>query len=169
MSQAVADAGPIIHLAEIGHISLLNIFETVYIPDAVWKETVGKERVTNRTFEQIHNIQQRTASASDVLRYSQDNVLEGLHAGELESLYLCQEIGVYTILTDDLAVRDAAKGLGIRPVGSLGVIVRAYQMGMIELSIAEALLHDLYLESSLYVTRAIVDLAIEQVRLLSTS
>ena len=43
---AVVDAGPLIHLTEIGCLSLLRIFDTLHIPDAVWSETVGQGRVS---------------------------------------------------------------------------------------------------------------------------
>ncbi len=72
------------------------------------------------------------------------------------------EVGVPILLTDDLAVRDAAKRLGLTPVGSLGVIVRAYRLGHIILTQAEHRIAALYDASSLFVTRAIVELAIEQ-------
>jgi predicted nucleic acid-binding protein len=68
------------------------------------------------------------------------------------------------LLTDDLAVRDTARRFGLIPVGSLGVVVRAYRVGDISLEDAEQHLADLYDVNSLFVTRAIVDLAIEQLR-----
>jgi hypothetical protein len=46
----------------------------------------------------------------------------------------------------------------------LGVIVRAYRVGQLSLADAERHLTDLYAVSSLFVTRAIVELAIEQLR-----
>ena len=69
-----------------------------------------------------------------------------------------------TLLTDDLAVREAAKSLNLTPVGSLGIVVRAYHLGNISLAEAEYCLNALYDVSSLFVTRAIVGLAIEQLR-----
>lgn len=90
--------------------------------------------------------------------------MEELHAGEKESLYLSKLLNVSLLLTDDLAVRKAAKHLGLRPVGSLGVVVRAYREGKISLEDAEQYLIDLYETSTLFVTRAIVELAIEQLR-----
>jgi predicted nucleic acid-binding protein len=71
---------------------------------------------------------------------------------------------VTVLLTDDLAVREAAKRLRLTPVGSLGVIVRAYRVGQLSLADAERHLTDLYAVSSLFVTQAIVELAIEQLR-----
>jgi predicted nucleic acid-binding protein len=61
-------------------------------------------------------------------------------------------------------VRDAAKDLGLTPIGSLGVVVRAYREGRISLADTERHISDLYTVSSLFVTRAIVELAIEQLR-----
>jgi predicted nucleic acid-binding protein len=65
-------------------------------------------------------------------------------------------------LTDDLAVRDAAKLLNIVPVGSLGIVVKAYKSGQISLNYAEQSITALHDNSSLFVTRAIVEIAIEQ-------
>jgi predicted nucleic acid-binding protein len=87
-----------------------------------------------------------------------------LHRGELECLTLCRELGLSLLLTDDLAARDAAKSLGITPVGSLGVVVRSHMAGLLSLKDAESCLEDLYRVSSLFVTHAIVELAIEQLR-----
>jgi predicted nucleic acid-binding protein len=68
------------------------------------------------------------------------------------------------LLTDDLAVRRAAKALSLTPVGSLGVIAKAYRIGRISLAAAERHLRELYTVSSLFVTQTIVDLAIERLR-----
>ncbi len=77
-------------------------------------------------------------------------------------MYLCRQIGIPVLLTDDLAVRESAQHLQLTPVGSWGVVVRAYRMGHISLSEAEHHIAALYETSSLFVTRTIVELAIEQ-------
>jgi predicted nucleic acid-binding protein len=68
------------------------------------------------------------------------------------------------LLTDDLAVREATRHLGMRAVGSLGVVVGAYHKGQLSLTEAEEQLGNLYRVSSLFVTWTIVELAIEQLR-----
>ena len=45
MSAAVADAGPLIHLDEIGWLTLLRLFDVIHVPDAVWSESVQPGRV----------------------------------------------------------------------------------------------------------------------------
>jgi predicted nucleic acid-binding protein len=52
--------------------------------------------------------------------------------------------------------------LDLTPVGSLGIIVRAYRKALISFEDAHRHLEDLYDVSSLFVTRAIVELAIDQ-------
>lgn len=159
---AVTDAGPLIHLAEVGCLTLLRVFGIVHIPDAVWSETVGQARVPQADVWALSIIQRHTLPRSELERFVRENALQDLHSGECESLYLCHRVNVPILLTDDLAVRDAAKRLGLTPVGSLGIIVRAYRLGYIALIEAERHITALYDTSSLFVTRTIVELAIEQ-------
>jgi hypothetical protein len=46
---AVADAGPIIHLAEIGCLAFLRLFKQLHVPQMVWAETVGLGRVVENS------------------------------------------------------------------------------------------------------------------------
>lgn len=66
------------------------------------------------------------------------------------------------LLTDDLAVRYRAKSLGLTPVGSLGIVVRAYHLDAISREAAVSKIQALQDISSLFVTPAIVALAIGQ-------
>ena len=159
VERAVADAGPLIHLYEVGHTDLLSLFDVLYIPDAVWAESVGKSRISPLS---LANVQRHTITGIDIEHFVQTHSLSNLHAGEWESLFLCRQLVVPLLLTDDLAVRDATKRLQIRPVGSLGIVVRGYREGHLTRSEAEQTLVALYEESSLFVTQAIVEIAIEQ-------
>lgn len=159
---AVADAGPLIHLAEIEGFSLLSIFEILHISGAVWSETVETGRVHGAEVLALSNTRRHTLADADVTRFVGEHNLHSLHVGERECLLLCQQISVPLLLTDDLAVRKAAKSLGLTPVGSLGVVVKAYRLGHVSLADAERLIAGLYDVSTLFVTRAIVELAIDQ-------
>lgn len=154
---AVADTGPLIHLAEVGCLPLLSIFETLHIPEGVWRE--AERPATIR--EALQSASRHTLALEEIERFTAEHRLEKLQAGERESLLLCSQLGVPVLLTDDLAVRHAAKRLSLTPVGSLGVIAKAYRMDRISREEAERHLRDLYLVSSLFVTQTIVDLAIE--------
>lgn len=158
----MADAGPLIHLTEIGCLPLLHVFETLHIPDSVWLETVEQRRVREVDFLGLSNVRHHTLVHTQVAQFIQEKGLEKLQAGEVECLSLCQQLGVSTLLTDDLAVRETAMRLYLTPVGSLGIVVRAYRVGHISLADAEHHITDLYDVSSLFVTRAIVEMSIEQ-------
>jgi len=161
---AVADAGPLIHLNQIDQLPLLGVFSRVDIPGAVWAETVGAGRVAQRDLENAVPIRRREIDAPALQQFVQQFGPFPLHPGEMEALVLCRQLGAALLLVDDLAAREAAQRQGVRPVGSLGVVVRAYHAGRIPLARAEDCIQRLYRVSSLFVTQAIADLAIEQLR-----
>jgi predicted nucleic acid-binding protein len=159
---AVAASGPLIHLAEIGGLLLLHVFDTLHIPDAVWSETIEQNHVPQGDVLVLGIVQRHALLTPQVVRFIEDYDLASLHTGEREALFLCQQTGVPTLLTDDLAVREAAKRLNLTPVGSLGIVVRAYRLGHISLAEAERHIAALYDTGSLFVTRTIIELALEQ-------
>lgn len=161
---AVADAGPLIHLAEIGCLSVLTIFAALHIPDAVWSEKVEAGRVRGTDISGLGNIHRHALPGEQVSHFIADHGLQRLHAGEREGLYLCQRDSVSILLTDDLAVREAVRHLSLTPVGSLGVVVRAYHLDRFSLADAAQYLERLYDVSTLFCTQAIVELAIQQLR-----
>lgn len=144
-------------------MSLLRLFTNLYIPNTVWQEATSSGRVSPAELQALPNIRRCDLSPEGVTQFARGNSLTHLHAGECESLYVCIEDKVSLLLTDDLAVRDAAKSLGLTPVGSLGVIVSAYRVRMITIPVAEQYIFDLQDISSLFVTRAIVELALESI------
>lgn len=159
---AVADAGPLIHLSEIGGLDLLVQFEPLYIPDIVWEEARRHAREGIGSFEGHFILQTVSQEAEE--SFGRSHSLDGLQRGERAALYLCSSSKIGVVLTDDLAARQAAERLGIRPVGSLGIVARGFRLGMVTMEQAEALLWGLYRVSSLFVTAAIVELALEELR-----
>jgi predicted nucleic acid-binding protein len=164
LNEAVADSGPLIHLAEIGCLHLLSIFDILHVPHAVWLETVERARLSERDLSAATNIQRYALPHFEVDQFVEEQKITELHAGERECLFICRDKSISMLLTDDMAVRDAAKRFDLMPVGSLGVIVKAYTRGEISLQDAEHYIGNLYSISSLFVTRTIADLAIEKLR-----
>ncbi|MBU4273259.1 MAG: hypothetical protein KKA28_15475 [Planctomycetes bacterium] len=159
---AVADAGPLIHLGEIDSLRLLGVFSSIHVPDGVWAETIGAGRVRAEEFESAVAVHRHAVGATALRRFIEESGLTPLHPGETECLLLCRRLHTPLLLADDLAAREAAQRQGIRPVGSLGIVVRAFHTGRISLAEAEECIHRLYHISSLFVTQAIADLAIER-------
>src|SRR4051794_38730523 len=84
----VCDAGPLIHLDELGCLDLLSDFREVLVPDAVWAE-VARHRPSalRRRRMQLKRV---TVSAKAAAKLSKlaDNF--ALAAGEVESLILME-------------------------------------------------------------------------------
>jgi len=158
----VSDTGPLLHLSEIGGSKLLWQFKKIYVPDSVRFEYEKHKGENDPDVISFTNVKQITIDEKILQNFIQQYNLSELHFGETECLYLCRNLSVAVILTDDLAVRDIASSMGITPVGSLGVILRSYREKMISLTQAEKHIIDLYETSSLFVTRTIVDLVIEK-------
>ncbi|MCP4700858.1 MAG: hypothetical protein GY862_28990 [Gammaproteobacteria bacterium] len=156
-----ADAGPLIHLHEINMLSLLENFAELHIPDAVWEESTHHERIPATMLECLPNLVRHRLASDDCL-YAQ--ALRHLQAGEKECLCLCGQLQVSVVLTDDLAAREAATKRGLTPVGSVGVIAKCCFARKIMPAQAENALLQLYENSSLFVTKAIVESAIETLR-----
>jgi len=118
----VADAGPIIHLDELGCLDLLCDFERVLVPESVWQEI---DHHRPRALEVFSALFVRASPHTDSPLVSALTPLYTLHRGEQEALQLCMECPESLLLTDDTAARLAAKALGIAAHGTLGLLVRA--------------------------------------------
>jgi predicted nucleic acid-binding protein len=148
---AVSDAGPLIHLAEIDALELLAAFDTLLIPETVYAEveTGGiPDGLSDRSYELVDAAARPVPSTE-------------LDAGERAALAVATDHDV-TFLTDDLAAREAASEVGVDVHGSIGIIALGYHRGMLHREQAASLMHALQQETSLFVTRAIVERGIRQ-------
>jgi predicted nucleic acid-binding protein len=156
---AVADTGPLIHLHEIGRFQLLTLFSQIHIPQTVWCEATLRQHPSEMELESLGIMRRHQATPRSLPAPTESFKL---HQGELECLNLCRELKIPLLLTDDLDARNAAKELQLQPVGSLGIIVAAFYRQSLTRPEARESLEHLHSISSLFVTRAIVDLAVEQ-------
>lgn len=103
--RAVADAGPLIHLGEIGALSLLSAVDDLVVP-----ETVIQELEEGGLPEGLTGLEYETRSVEETsARFG------NLDAGERAALELATRAGdEYVFLTDDLAARETATEEGLR-------------------------------------------------------
>ena len=160
---AIADAGPLIHLYEADQLKLLKLFSTVHVPDMVWREATESGRVPEGAFLGVPVILRHGSAPGD---WRNKERFPQLHSGEREALRVCEELGIALLLTDDLAARKAAIGAGVTPVGSVGIIAKSQVAGTIDFTEAERALRELYDTSSLFVSKAIIEGAIDALRVL---
>ena len=144
---AVADAGPPIHLDELGVLELLADFREVWVPDAVWRE-LQRHRPNVLKNVAIHWVRHRALPNSNVDALAR---LYTLHAGEREALSLCMDKPDLLLLTDDSAARLAAQALAVPAHGTLGILIRAIRRNQLPYSAVLDLLSGIPNRSSLHI------------------
>jgi len=129
----VSNTSPILNLAIIGQLDLLRQqFAEVLIPFAVRAELKPET-----TFPGAMAVQQaletewlHVAELKDV-RLARALALD-LDEGEAAAIALALELGAERILMDEHDGRVKAKALGLRPIGLLGVLLRAKREGALD-------------------------------------
>ncbi|MBM4467530.1 MAG: DUF3368 domain-containing protein [Chloroflexi bacterium] len=126
----VANAGPLIALAQIGHFSLLrSLYGELHIPPAVRDEVVASGRgrpgaVAVSAAAWIRVVGVRDTTAVQLLR-------ERLDAGESEAIVLAIELEADLLLIDEARGRRVAEARGLNKTGTVGTLIAAKKRGLI--------------------------------------
>jgi predicted nucleic acid-binding protein len=126
----VANAGPLIALAHIGHFSLLqSLYGRLYIPPAVRDEVVVSGRGRPGVVEVgaaawIDVVAVRDMTAVQLLQ-------ERLDAGESQAIVLAIELDAELLLMDEARGRRIAEARGLNKTGTLGALIMAKKRGLI--------------------------------------
>lgn len=122
-SLVICDAGPLIHLDELGCLDLLGDFDRIIVPDTVCSE-VDRHRPSVFSHPDVE-LQRMTAAKPVPAVLSSIARIFTLHAGEWEALRIALEFPSGIFLTDDTAARLAAGNLGIKVHGTIGILIRS--------------------------------------------
>ncbi|GAA5051593.1 nucleic acid-binding protein [Haladaptatus pallidirubidus] len=148
---AVADTGPLIHLAEIDALDLLTAIDELLIP-----ETVYAELEEGGIPPELSDLEWERIAVSEPLESSTE-----LYAGERAALAVAIERDDIVFLTDDLAAREFARNQNIEVHGSIGVVALACHRDVVSNDDAALLMRALQTETSLFITDAIVERGIK--------
>lgn len=157
----VCDAGPLIHLDEVGCLDLLADFSEVLVPDAVWREVQH-----HRPGALVHSsVQLRRVAPSRPAPAVMETLAQvlGLHAGEREALRVAMENQPSLLLSDDTAARLAAGKLGVVTHGTIGILVRAIRRQQRSKEQILVVLRSLLTHSTLHLKRSLLDEVIREV------
>ena len=124
----VSDTTPLISFLKIGHIDLLEkLFGIVYVPQAVYRELTIDERFSDEA-EQIDK--STFVIVKEVTNMGAVNVLKratGLDQGESEAIVLSDEMNADILLMDEMKGRKVSEEMGIKVMGTIGVLMVAYE------------------------------------------
>lgn len=157
---AVLDAGPLIHLDEVGALNLLAGYREVLLPDIVEQEA------------RKHRPDIQIDSISSLVRFIAKPAAEeslfalaaefGLHAGELAAMSVLREHKGDCLLSDDAAARAVAEMIGFQVRGTVGLILRGWQRKQISQTEARNLLQALPTNSTLHLHAGFIKKILQQ-------
>jgi len=124
----ITDSSPLIALAAVGEAHLLTeIPDELIVPEGVAAEVLdGPPEDSAR-----HLVESGFGQRSIPRAIPPRLFAWGLGRGETDALALRLEMGVGTVVIDDLAARKCAAALGVPMMGTLAVVVRAKRLGRI--------------------------------------
>ncbi|MCK4444799.1 MAG: hypothetical protein KAW09_09660 [Thermoplasmata archaeon] len=126
--RAVSDATPLIFLAKIGRLNLLEeIFETVLISEEVFSEVVveGKEKGHHDAYLVEEFIERGFVLIKQVAIEKLRDMPIG--RGEVETIELAVEEKIRDVLMDEAKGRRIARLHNLRPKGTLWVLTKAFE------------------------------------------
>jgi predicted nucleic acid-binding protein len=157
----VCDAGPLIHLDELGCLNLLLDFPKVLVPHAVWEEV---EKHRRSALNSVLTIVRTAAPGFASAELEAMGRVLALHRGEAEALRLAEVTSGCILLTDDSAARLAGRNLGLRVHGTLGIVLRAIRRKQRTKEEVVAILRSLPARSTLHVSQSLLQDIIQEVQ-----
>ena len=159
----ISDSGPVIHLDEVEANFAWNIFSKVYVPECERDEVTVVDRYGSET---VHGNIFSICILTKEHRGLSKNLIEKYKMTMNDSLVLSTAILLKAdmILTDDLDLREISKRVGIIPVGTIGILLRAFRKGFCGMKQLFSILDRLYNESSLYITYDLIVLVKHKAR-----
>jgi hypothetical protein len=125
----VADSSPLIALALIGQLDLLQkLYSETIIPPAVWEETTihgsgmpGADIISQINWFRMENPEPSTLKPLSIL----------VDRGESEVISIALKCKGSTVLLDDSRARRVAERMNIKRIGTAGLLRRAKKAGLI--------------------------------------
>jgi predicted nucleic acid-binding protein len=156
----ILDAGPLIHLNQLGKLDLLFNLGSIFIPESVAYEAERhqpgiREIIAAFIVEDFDGFSERLASA--LLDF-------GIDAGEIAALAWAEKFGADLFVSDDGDARVVATNLGYESTGTLGVIRNAYIEAVLTKDAAVSLLRAIPVRTTLHVKASLLDDVIASLR-----
>jgi predicted nucleic acid-binding protein len=124
----VTNSSPLIAFAILNQLDLLTqIFAEIYIPQTVFNEISVWGKPYSRQLRAFSKGKVKSAQNTIAVQFLNKDV----DLGEAEAIVLALEIGIEDILIDDPKGRKIAQLNGLYPIGTIGVLLEAKNLGYI--------------------------------------
>ncbi len=160
----VSDSTPLITLMKAASLHVLNgLFGDVLIPRAVFSELTNNRAFRDeadliRNSDYIRVVDVPHPELVDLLQRA-----AGLDRGESEAIIYADEIGADLLLMDESAGRRVAQNMRLPIAGSIGVLVKACQSGLLSREETEKALFRIK-EANRHISSRLIEDALEVIR-----
>jgi predicted nucleic acid-binding protein len=154
----VANTTPLIGLASIQRFDLLRqLFGEIYIAQAVYDEAVAGREAGGAKREVSTATWIKTVSVKD--RLAVELLLDEMDLGEAETIVLACEIGADWVLMDEKKGRRKLTQLGLKKIGTVGILLKAKQVGLLSAIRPEL---ERLRQQSFSISQAVIDAVLRQ-------
>ena len=157
----VSDTSPIMNLAVIGQLNLLEkLYQKVIIPEAVFHEllTTLPESAAGRVIPKTLWLEKRIVANQSLV----DSLILELDLGEAEAIVLAMEMKSDLLLLDERRARQVSSRLGLKFIGLLGILVEAKQKGYI--GAVKPIIDDLMVKAGFWVGSRLYNRILREVK-----
>lgn len=158
MRKVIVNTTPLIALSHVGQLNLLKeLYGEIIIPQAVYEEVSVKvdsvcKKEVDSSLDWIRVEKISNQMAKDMYKTQ-------LHEGEVEVMILAKEVAADVVIIDDANAKKYAKYLKLPVTGTLGVLLRARQMGYVDK--LEPVLRQM-VEKGIYISQSLIELCLKQ-------
>lgn len=135
----IINASPLIIFGKLNRIDILKkLYSNLKITRSVYEEVVikgikknerdaliVKEHINNKEIS-ISDLTDKFSSIANKIKF-----IYNIDLGEADTVALARQLNKNEVMIDEIAAREAAKAFGIRPIGSLRVLLLAYKSNLI--------------------------------------
>jgi len=139
--RVVVNAGPIIWLAKIGRVDLLErLYGQIFIPKEVYVESVQKglehgfrdtliiKEAADKGWIRIVELNKNQSMIRDRIKHQ----LKELDSGEIEAIIYAKDARAHLLLLNDSTARSFAESWGIETKGTLYILLRALKTNLLD-------------------------------------
>lgn len=161
----ISDTTPVISLLKANQLGLLHeLYGTVFVPEAVYREltenpTYKKEAEMVRSQDFLSVMSVENIKSVNILR-----AVTGLDAGESEALIMYDEQRADLLLMDEHKGRSIAKKLHVRYIGTVGILMLAYDKNIIQAEEVKNCI-DIMLKNGIRLDKKICNIVMEHVKM----
>lgn len=121
----VSNASPLIFLAKIGKLELLDNYELI-IPKQVYEEINKGAKIGREDAQRIENLIEKKIIKVEESYINNEIEKQNLGNGEKAAISLAINEKINTILLDERKARRIAKFYKLKPKGTIGILIEAW-------------------------------------------